>query len=130
MTPSRTEAGADDVADRAFAPVAQWAAQVYETLGERVHVSGVGAVGAGIAGALVLPDHRRVELFFDESMDLSEAADVLADLVERHWVVWAVVPLTRLGEAHIAFSATAAEYVQGWWVSEKQRFAFTEPEIP
>ena len=79
--------------------------------------------------AVVLPDLNRVECVLDASTDFADAAVHLRRFVEDGWDVWAVVPLARVGDAHLQF-AGGVEYIQGWWPRGDGEIAFTAPEVP
>jgi hypothetical protein len=77
--------------------------------------------------AVILPGLGRVECVLDSSTDFGAAVEYLADFRADGWEVWALVPLARLGEAHLSFGRTA-DCVQGWWQRPEAPVSFTEPE--
>jgi hypothetical protein len=89
--------------------------------------------GAPCKGQLVLvPALRHAEAVLDAETDFTPVKDQLLALSRSGWAAWAVVPLGRLGEAHLTFLG-ATEFVQGWWPYESEarpRVGFTEPQVP
>ena len=78
---------------------------------------------------VVVPSLQRVDFIADLSGDLPATVDQLAGPVNAGWNVWAVVPLTRLAEAHDVFR-DSVDYVQGWWMTTSGEISFTDPEVP
>lgn len=74
-------------------------------------------------------DLGRIDFVADAQDDLGPSVAPLSAQVDAGWEVWAVVPLSRLADAHVAYR-DKIDFVQGWWQSASGEIAFTEPQIP
>ena len=72
---------------------------------------------AGAARVVVVPKLRIVEIMLDDESHPDALANVAWTLDDRSWKLNVVLPLERLGEAHIALRGTPST-LQGWWYED------------
>jgi hypothetical protein len=127
MSGKRTDSCSCEVA-------AQASALTYRLAGHTPQIRSIGPDGPGTcAGRMVIvPELSHAEAVLDDETDFGAAREELAALNSAGWNAWAVVPIARLGEAHVTF-ADATECVQGWWtrgdLGVEPPVAFTEPHL-
>ena len=114
--------------------VAEWSAFAYRLRDFECRVTSLAESESTAAepcsgSAVAVPTLNRVECILDNDSDFSLASSQVYKLAEEGWDVWAVVPVARVGEAHLAFVGNA-EFIQGWWPRPDGEISFTAPEVP
>lgn len=108
-------------------PVLEAARTAWEWYGVACHVRRSDSVEADIAGAVDVPERRRVEVFFERVTD--DVWSALNDwVVSDEWALRAVVPRQDLGRAHEALRERRCE-LQSYWKGSDGLVRFGSVEI-
>lgn len=82
----------------------------------------------GSVRAMVVPSLRTIEVALDDELEPDALVPLAWHLVEAGWEPVVLVPLHRLGEAHLALRGVPC-VLQGWWAADES-VVFTGPERP